>query len=136
MHPVDFLSRRFGFSAEWLRDLKIQEDQGTIFVGTPEVMKFREAKPLRRGIRLCRIFPASIKPTTFAMQIFGRLATRSRIEVSEEQARVLINGGEIEVGATIENGYVIVFWREFVVGVGLYKKPILKSCIPMFRPLD
>lgn len=136
MQPVDLLKERFGFPEEWLKGLKLVKEQETVFVSTPEVMQFKEVNPLRRGLRLCRLFPHSIKPTTFAMQVLGKNATRNRIGVSEEQARKLVNGGEIEIECDAENGFVIVFWRNFVVGVGLYKKPVLKSHIPKFRPVD
>ncbi|MGQ9707676.1 MAG: methyltransferase RsmF C-terminal domain-like protein [bacterium] len=136
MEPIDFLRKRFGFALNWLNDLELKKEQETIFVGTPEVMQFDEIKALRRGLRLCRLFPHSIKPTTFAMQLLGKTATRNRIDVTEEQSRALINGGEIEIEADVENGFVIIFWHNFVVGVGLYKKPILKSHIPKFRPVD
>jgi len=70
------------------------------------------------------------------MQVLGKTATRNRIEVNEEQARKLINDRKIEIDSDAENGFVIVFWRNFVVGVGFYKKPLLKSHIPKFRPVD
>jgi NOL1/NOP2/fmu family ribosome biogenesis protein len=136
VQPIDLLRKRFGFPPDWLNGLELKAEQETIFVATPEAMQFEQINPLRRGLRLCRLFPNSVKPTTFAMQILGRTATRNRIEVTEEQARLLINNGEIEIEADAENGFVIVCWRSFVVGVGLYKKPVLKSHIPKFRPVD
>lgn len=134
--PIDYLSKRFLLPNDWLRRLEIYKEQGTIFVGTPEVINFNAVKPLRRGIRLCRVFTYSVKPTTFAMQIFGRVAAANRIEVTEEQAKLLVNGGAIQVDSQAENGFVIIVWYGFVVGVGIYKKPVLKSCIPRFRPVD
>jgi len=136
MQPVDLLRERFGFPEEWLHRLNLQSEQKTVFVSTPEVMQFNDVNPLRRGLRLCRLFPHSVKPTTFAMQVLGKTATRNRIEVNEEQARKLINDRKIEIDSDAENGFVIVFWRNFVVGVGFYKKPLLKSHIPKFRPVD
>ncbi len=136
MQPVDLLRERFGFPEEWLHRLSLQSEQKTVFVSTPEVMQFNDVNPLRRGLRLCRLFPHSVKPTTFAMQVLGKTATRNRIEVNEEQARKLINDRKIEIDSDAENGFVIVFWRNFVVGVGFYKKPLLKSHIPKFRPVD
>jgi NOL1/NOP2/fmu family ribosome biogenesis protein len=136
MSPVEFLRKRFLLPEDWLNGLETCKDQETIFVGTPEVMEFNTVKPLRRGIRLCRLFTFSVKPTTFAMQVLGRAAAANRIEVDEEKAKLLINGGTIEIDAEVENGFVIIVWQRFVVGVGIYKKPVLKSCIPKFRPVD
>ncbi|MEO0070306.1 MAG: hypothetical protein ABIK18_05900 [candidate division WOR-3 bacterium] len=136
MHQIDLLKRRFGFPEGWLNGLKLVKEQETIFVSTPEVMGFEKVTPLRRGLRLCRHFPHSVKPTTFAMQVLGRNAQHNRIEVNEEQARKLIKEGEIEIESDAEDGFVLIFWHNFVVGVGLYKKPLLKSHIPKFRPVD
>lgn len=136
MRWVELIERRFGLPAGWRDGLELHQEQGTVFVATPEVMRFDLVKPLRRGLRLCRIFPRSIKPTTWAMQVLGRGGMRNRVDVDEQQARELINGGEIELVADVEDGFVLVFYQGFVVGVGLYKKPRLKSQIPRFRPVD
>lgn len=133
---IELLRKRFGFPPEWLEGLGLFKDQQTIFVGTREVMEFKLLNPLRRGIRLCRLFPHSVKPTTSAMQLFGKPAEKNVIELSTEQARRLINGGSVEIEAPAEDGFVILLWRGFIVGVGLYKKPTLKSCIPKNRPVD
>jgi len=31
---------------------------------------------------------------------------------------------------------VLIRWRRFVAGVGFYKRPVLKSQIPRFRPVE
>ncbi len=136
MEQIDFLQLRFGLPANWLEGLELLKEQETIFVGTSDVMQFDKLRPLRRGMRLCRIFPHSVKPTTFAMQILGKKAMKNRIEVNDEQAKGLINGSSIEIDAAVENGFVLIVWQGLVLGVGLYKKPLLKSHIPKVRPVE
>lgn len=136
MKQVRELERRFGIGPEVFDRLGFEQAQAAVFAGTREAMRFNRVKPLRRGIRLCRLFPRTVKPTTAAMQILGRSATRNRIAVSEEQARRLVNGGEVLVQAEVDDGFVIIFWGEFVVGVGRYRRPRLSSCIPRYRPVD
>lgn len=130
------LSERFGIPREVFDRLAALEDQETVFVGTPEVMEFDAVRPMRRGIRLARVYPYSLKPTTFGMQVLGGLATRNLIELSDEQSKLLINGGSLSTEAEVENGFVLLKWRGFVVGVGFYKRPVLKSQIPRFRPVE
>ena len=130
------LATRFGISEEVFARLAAIEDQETIFVGTPEVMKFDAVRPMRRGIRLARLFPHSLKPTTFGMQVLGRQATRNVAELSDEQAKRLINGGSLAAELNADNGFVLLRWRGFVVGVGFYKRSVLKSQIPRFRPVE
>jgi NOL1/NOP2/fmu family ribosome biogenesis protein len=127
---------RFGIPKDAFARLQALEDQETVFIGTPEAMGFDAVRPMRRGIRLARIYPYSLKPTTFGMQVLGRLATRNVIELSEEQTKQLINGGSLSVEADVENGFVLLKWQGFAVGVGFYKRPALKSQIPRFRPVE
>jgi len=130
------LSERFGITREVFDRLAAVEDQETVFVGTLEVMEFDAVRPMRRGIRLARIYPYSLKPTTFAMQVLGGQATRNAVDLDDEQAKLLINGGSMNIEAEAENGFVLIGWRGFVVGVGFYKRPVLKSQIPRFRPVE
>ncbi len=130
------LSERFGIPREVFDRLAAIEDQETVFVSTPEVMEFDAVRPMRRGIRLARIYPYSLKPTTFGMQVLGREATRNVVDVSDEQAKLLINGGALSTDIEADNGFVLIRWRGFVAGVGFYKRPVLKSQIPRFRPVE
>ena len=127
---------RFGIPGDALAGLQAHEEQETIFVGTSEVMAFDAVRPMRRGIRLARLYPYSLKPTTFGMQVLGKQATRNVIELDDEQARRLINGGNLSIEANVENGFVLLSWQGFIAGVGFYKRPVLKSQIPRFRPVE
>ena len=138
MKSVKELAQRFGIPDEVMSGLELLEDQETIFAGTREAMSFQAVRTMRRGIRLCRVFPYSVKPTTFALQLLGRHATRNVIDVEDADAKALINGGELrlEAGADVENGFVLLRWRGFPVGVGHYRRPVLKSQIPRIRPVE
>ncbi len=130
------LRERFGIPEGAFAGLRALEEQETIFVGTSEVMEFYAVRPMRRGIRLARIFPYSLKPTTFGMQVLGRQATRNVMALDDEQAKRLINGADLNIEAEVEDGFVLLKWKGFVVGVGFYKRPVLKSQIPRIRPVE
>jgi len=138
VRTVSSLARRFGIPEPVLADLEavLAPNQGTVFLATPEVMRFDAVRPMRRGIRLCRVFPHSVKPTTHAMQLLGRYATRNRIEVSRDEAVMLIAGGQVRIESDCEDGFALINCDGFTVGVGLYHRPVLKSQIPRFRPVD
>ncbi len=136
MKHVRTIQLRFGIPDEVLDNLEAIQAQDTVFVGTSEVMRFNAVSPMRRGIRLCRIFSYSTKPTTWAMQVLGTKATKNVIALTDEQARRIINGAELRVEADVEDGFVLLRWHEFTIGVGLYKRPILKSQIPRFRSVE
>ena len=130
------LAERFGIPRDVFDRLGVVEDQETVFVGTREVMEFDAVRPMRRGIRLARIYPYSVKPTTFGMQVLGGQATRNVVDLTDEQAKLLINGGSINTEVEANNGFVLLRWRGLVVGVGFYKRPVLKSQIPRYRPVE
>ena len=127
---------RFGIASEVFDRLEVIEDQETVFVATPEVMEFDAVRPMRRGIRLARIYPYSLKPTTFGMQVLGRHATRNVVDLDADQAKLLINGGSLNLETDVENGFVLLRWQGLVIGVGFYKRPVLKSQIPRIRPVE
>ena len=136
LKQVKELRERFGIPAEVFERLGVELGQGAVFVATPEVMELAAVKPMRKGMRLVRVFPHSVKPTTWAMQVLGRYAARNCIDVTDAQAVGLIGGEQLEVEADAEDGFVLIRCRGLVVGVGLYRRPVLKSQIPRHRPVE
>ncbi|MFO7675067.1 MAG: hypothetical protein R6X12_01940 [bacterium] len=138
VREVRDLARRFGIPEAVFAGLEAvtAPNQGTVFLATPEVMRFDAVRPLRRGIRFCRLFPHSVKPTSHAMQLLGRHATRNCIEVSRADAVRLVAGGQLEVETGCDDGFVLIRCEGFTIGVGLYHRPVLKSQIPRHRPVD
>lgn len=136
LREVRELSERFGIPAKVFRELSCIVGQGTVFCATAEVMRFDAVRPMRRGIRLCRIFPHSVKPTSWAMQVLGRHATRNCIDLDREQVVRLAAGEQLEIDAEAANGFVLVRCAGFTVGVGLYKRPALKTQLPKHRPVE
>jgi NOL1/NOP2/fmu family ribosome biogenesis protein len=127
---------RFGIPEDTFRSLAVLEDQDVIFAGTPDAMEFDVVRPMRRGIRLCRLFPYSVKPTSWAMQVLGGAATKNVISLGDDEAKTIINGGQIRKEADVEDGFVLLRWKGFTIGVGVYRRPELKSQIPRFRAVE
>jgi NOL1/NOP2/fmu family ribosome biogenesis protein len=124
---------RFGFPATLFRPYALVDHEDDMFVTTPEVEEFERVKVVRKGIRLVRVFAHGIKPTTNAMQLFGRYATRSVIDLDRRQAREFMQGTTLELNAPVEEGFVIVRHDGFGLGVGLYRQGILRSQVPLSR---
>jgi NOL1/NOP2/fmu family ribosome biogenesis protein len=129
----DELTRRFGFPERLFRDWALVDHEDDVFITTPEVEEFSRVRPVRKGIRLVRVFRHGIKPTTNAMQIFGRYATRNVIELTGEQASKFVQGEDLEIAADVNEDFVIVQHEGFTLGVGLYRHGILKSQVPLSR---
>ncbi len=87
------------------------------------------------GIRIMSLKDRPWKPTTSALQIFGRYASKNLTHLDEKQAWVFLAGGSQPLEADLEAGYVVVFYRGEVLGCGLYSHGKLVSQIPKERRL-
>ncbi|MCX6675808.1 MAG: hypothetical protein NTW84_05270 [Methanothrix sp.] len=76
------------------------------------------------------------KPTTCALQIFGRSATKNLIHLDEAQAKIFLTGGSQPIESVSEMGYVVVFYRGEVLGCGLYSHGKLISQLPKERRME
>lgn len=132
-HLLTELSRRYGFPEGLFQDYALVEHDNDVFITTPEVAEFRTIKPVRKGLRLARTFPHGTKPTTNAMQLLGRYATRNVVDLHSAQALAFIQGQTLELAAPAEPGFVIVRSGGFCLGVGLYRSGLLKSQVPRSR---
>lgn len=73
-----------------------------------------------------------LKPTTRFIQIFGRVATRAALVISEGQLKDLLEGEGLCLDLDIEQGYVILKLDEKrVLGLGLYVNGTVRSQISL-----
>jgi NOL1/NOP2/fmu family ribosome biogenesis protein len=89
------------------------------------------------GMTFLRTRQEHWKPTTNAVQRFGRAATRNVIELDADAARRFLAGEDLEPGWDGDWGYLIVA-HEIAggvepIGVGLYVHDELRSVVPKGR---
>jgi NOL1/NOP2/fmu family ribosome biogenesis protein len=89
------------------------------------------------GIPLVRYFSKkkkdmnNLKPTTEALQIFGKLAEKNLIVLNDQERDKYIQGLDIEKKPEgVTNGFVIITCKEGPLGCGLYKNGFIKNQIP------
>jgi len=82
------------------------------------------------GMRMMDLKGRVWKPTTCALQIFGRLATKNVVHLNEDQAEAFLAGGTRLIESATEPGYAVVFYRGEVLGCGLYSRGRLVSQVP------
>lgn len=70
-----------------------------------------------------------MKPTTRLIQLFGREATRSVMDLSDEEFRSLMGGEGIPCPLEIGDGYVILSLKGHVLGLGLLIRGVVRSQI-------
>jgi NOL1/NOP2/fmu family ribosome biogenesis protein len=89
------------------------------------------------GMKFLRARQEHWKPTTNAVQRFGREATRNVIELSPEQAARFVRGEDQELDWDGDWGYLIaahdVAGEREPIGVGLFIRGELRSVVPKGR---
>ncbi len=88
------------------------------------------------GMRIMNCKDRPWKPTTSALQVFGRYATKNTMNLNRNEAMVFLQGGSQVVESGCEAGYVVVFYRGDILGCGLYSHGKLISQLPKERRFE
>lgn len=76
------------------------------------------------------------KISTDASQIFGKLATKNFVDISEEKLLDVLRGFDlINFESNAEDGYVLLKYKDHILGVGLKNGKFIKNMIPKERRL-
>ena len=76
---------------------------------TPHLDSAHRLKVAVTGFKAFHLIRNYIKPTTRFIQVFGRLATRAKIDLDREQLRAMAESGALPMTLDLEDGYVILF---------------------------
>ena len=130
-------SSRFGISAEAFSGYRFFKKANSIWaIGDVELPRLSYEAI---GMRIMNCKDRPWKPTTAALQIFGKYASRNLMHLDADCARIFLEGKSQEVDEAVamecEPGYVVVFYRGEVLGCGLYSHGKLVSQIPKERRL-
>jgi NOL1/NOP2/fmu family ribosome biogenesis protein len=148
---TDLWHSRFGMPAEAFLGYRFYRKANSIWVISEADLPNFSYEAL--GLRMISLKDRPWKPTTCALQIFGRYATKNVIHLNDEQAMAFLAGksqdleteckapeteGKIqEIGCEpCEPGYVVVFYRGEVLGCGLYSRGRLASQLPKERRIS
>jgi NOL1/NOP2/fmu family ribosome biogenesis protein len=84
------------------------------------------------GVRLARVQPHGLKPTSFGLMVLGELVRKRRVEVSREELRELLLGRALRKPGLPE-GYVALCLDGEVLGCGEVRGEFLRCQIPLGR---
>ncbi len=119
---------RFGISEQAFSGCKFFQKASSIWAISDVDLPALSYEAIGMRIMNCKDRPW--KPTTSALQIFGRYATKNVIHINQEEAMIFLEGGSQAIESDCETGYVVVFYRGDVLGCGLYSHGMLVSQIP------
>ena len=132
---IKWWAERFGIPEEVLEPYEFYlKGKGTIWA-------LRRTDRLPIGLRfealgmvIMRKSKLGWKPTTNAIQVFGRYARKNVVELSEAQMRAFVAGEAIDGPFKgLEEGYVVVRYKGVPLGCGLYRRGRLISQVPKVR---
>ena len=131
---MSYLEDRFGIPEELFDDYLLfkRKQSWLIMRNASQIMLASQLKVSTVGLKAFQKIGAFIKPTTRIIQIFGRAATRARLEIDEKQLSTLLLGEKLSVDPGLSKGYVILSLREnLVLGLGFYDNGRVHSQLPM-----
>lgn len=134
-----YLEERFGLTKEVFKGQGLFKTQQKIYITTSACLQnplFKEAETA--GLAILR--PNGVlKPTTDALQLFGKHAKKNTMGLSKEYAERFIRGEDLELSEctkeeqSLEAGYVIIKYNEHILGCANLKKGKLKNMLPKSR---
>jgi len=131
---AELWNSRFGIPAHAFDGFRFYRKSNSIWVISDSLIPKLSYETL--GMRMMNLKDRPWKPTTCALQIFGRSATKNLIHLDEAQAKIFLTGGSQPIESVSEMGYVVVFYRGEVLGCGLYSHGKLISQLPKERRMD
>ena len=129
---LGYLDDRFGIHREifdgywWFK----REKTWWMVRGSPLLGKAATFKVSHVGLRAFTRIGEFLKPTTRMIQVFGKNATKSCIEVGKEDLRRLLAGETLRLESDQENGYVILSHEGDILGLGLLLDNFVRSQLP------
>jgi len=146
------LEERFGISKDYFSTHRLFARRNDVWCCSREAGEAEFPQIVRRGLRIARVFEHSVRPTTNAVQLFGHLVKRNRVDLDERETKRFlagqtqdihlpeVEGGECVTGVTgvrgvtgVTGGFVVAFHKGYALGIGLLKENKLKSQVPRSR---
>ncbi len=128
----EFFKSRFGIDRKEFGDLEFfEKSKGRVFALNKGSVEFLDkTKPVSFGLLFGRKH-ATFKPSSVIVQIFGNEATKNILILDKEQTKSFIQGADLEIenSGDCTQGYVIVKYKEYPLGVGLLKEGRLKNML-------
>ena len=79
------------------------------------------------GMKAVQVVGHFLKPTTRFIQVFGSLASKSVVRLTEAEFQTLLAGEGIQFSEPWENGYVLLLLDErTIVGLGLLIRGVIR----------
>ncbi len=135
---LKYLEERFGLKKELFEDYVFVKSGRKIWITNRDVVdkNFSGLNVEAVGMLFLRWEKKKerIKLTTNGAQMFGMHATKNVVEVSEGKVHDVLCGLNLyDIECDAEDGYVILKYKEHILGIGLKQGRFIKNLIPKAR---
>ncbi|MCK4334114.1 hypothetical protein KAX06_04945 [candidate division WOR-3 bacterium] len=86
------LEERFGISKDYFSTHHLFARRNDVWCCSREAGEAEFPQIVRRGLRIARVFEHSVRPTTNAVQLFGHLVKRNRVDLDERETKRFLAG--------------------------------------------
>ncbi len=114
--------KRFGISEDTFSGCSFYKKAQSIWVCSSAPLPGLSFETI--GMRMISLKDRPWKPTTAALRVFGKHATKNSVRLTLEQAKIFMAGESqmIEADSEIDPGYVVATYKDVVLGCGLYSR--------------
>jgi NOL1/NOP2/fmu family ribosome biogenesis protein len=115
------MERRFGISENVFAGYLLfkRKRSWRLLKNSPFLQSASQLKVAGVGLKAFQRVGKFVKPATRMVRMFGHLATRARVEMDEVQLQKLVDGEPLKVELDVEDGYVILSFKDRILGLGL-----------------
>lgn len=140
---LNWWEERFGISRDVFKHYDFYQKGDRVWIVSGDAAKvLDEIRCEVVGMSFMRVLSAGLKPTTSAIQLFGKFATRNVVELDSGAAFEFMQRRSVRLDASrlknVTDGYVVVKFKErgTPLGCGVLKGDELVSLIPKDRSVE
>ncbi len=128
-----FLENEFGLERKNFGNFLFYVKKDEIWILSKKIKEIVNPFALRKGLRFLRKYSKGYKLTTNFVQVFGKLIKNRKLEIENfENVKSFLLGKDTKISSQIK-GQVVVFYKDFPLGVGIVHNDVLKSQVPKSR---
>lgn len=132
---ISYLKERFGINHKVFGKFDFFIRGKKVWIATKGIdEKMPKARIEAVGMLFMRLEKGKMKLTTNAAQLFGKHAKKNVIELNDQQVYEALRGLDLNVDPkSAEDGYVLLKYKNDIIGVGQKRGDFIKNMIPKAR---
>ena len=127
---IDYLKDRYGIEKRVFRNFEFLKHGKKIWIATKGIEHSLNLRVESIGLMFMRIEKNKIKLSTNAAQLFGKFAKKNVVELDDKSLYEALRGLDLSLESNAEDGYVLLKYKDDIIGVGQKRGKFIKNMIP------